>query len=74
MQLDHVNDHEHELSAEYLYPADAAVLDVAERDGALVVTVAVPCPSCSETLALTATVETVEEADVTLPLDEEYYD
>lgn len=74
MALEHVTDHEHELSSEYLYPADAAVLDVDERDGALVVTVAVPCPSCSETLALTASVEAVEEADVALPLDEDYYD
>jgi hypothetical protein len=32
------------------------------------------CPECSQTLALSAAVESVGEADVDLPLDEEYYD
>jgi len=71
---EHASDHEHEVSAEFLYPADADVLDIYERGGSLYVDVATVCPECSQTLALSATVESVGEVDVELPLDEEYYD
>lgn len=72
---DDKTDHEHELSAEYLYPADAEVLDIYDGDdGHLRVRVAVPCPDCSETVALTTTVETVSDTGVELPLNEDYYD
>jgi len=74
MTYDYARDHEHELSAEFLYPSDADVLDIYESGDSLLVDVAVICPECSETLALTATVESVTDAEVDLPLDEEYYD
>lgn len=76
MSHDDATDHEHDLSAEYLYPADAAVLDIYDDgdDGQLRVRVAVPCPECSETVALTTTVETVADTGVELPLNEDYYD
>ena len=71
---EHASDHEHEVSAEYLYPTDADVLDIYERDGSLYVDVATMCPECSQTLALTAPVESVGEVDIDLPLDDEDYD
>ncbi|WP_424004619.1 hypothetical protein ACOZ4I_07850 [Haloarcula salina] len=74
MTYEYARDHEHELSAEYLYPSDADVLDIYESGESLMVDVAVICPECSDTLALTATVGSVTESTVDLPLDEEYYD
>ena len=75
MPDDEATDHEHELSAEYLYPADAEVLDVYDGDDSrLRVRVAVPCPACSETLSLTAAVDAITESGPDLPLDEDYYD
>ncbi|MDS0276439.1 hypothetical protein NDI85_01300 [Halomicroarcula sp. S1AR25-4] len=71
---EYASDHEHEVSAEYLYPADADVLDIYERDGTLYVDVATVCPECSDTLALSASVESVRGVDVDLPLDDDYYD
>jgi hypothetical protein len=74
MTYDYARDHEHELSAEYLYASDAEVLDIYESDDTLQVDVAVICPECSETLNLQATVEKVTSSGVELPLDEDYYD
>ncbi|MBV0922828.1 hypothetical protein KTS45_01315 [Halomicroarcula limicola] len=74
MSHEYASDHEHDVSVEYLYPADSDVLDIYERDDRLYVEVATVCPECSETLALTAPVESISEVDVDLPLDEEYYD
>ncbi|MBX0323416.1 hypothetical protein EGH21_10285 [Halomicroarcula sp. F13] len=74
MSAAYASDHEHELAAEYLYPADADVLDIYERDGSLYVEVATVCPECSETLALTAPVESARETEVDLPIDDDYYD
>lgn len=67
-------DHEHELEAEYLYPSDVDVLDVLDRDGGLVIEFALPCPECGDALEATAQVTDVEESDLDLPLDDEYYD
>lgn len=74
MTYDYARDHEHELSAEYLYASDAEVLDIYESGSALQVDVAVICPECSETLTLTSTVDAVTESDAELPLDDDYYD
>lgn len=74
MPYDHASDHEHEVSAAYLYPADADVLDIYERGGELWVDVAVVCPECSETLSLSAAVESVADAQADLPLGEDFYD
>ena len=64
---------DHDLDAEYLYPGDVDVLDVYEEDG-VVVALAVACPDCGTALRLGAPVESVEEADFELPLDDELYD
>ena len=69
MTLDYLTDHEHDVSPAHLYPADADVLDVYEDEGYLRVDVAVPCPECSQPLALQATVTEVTDADTNLPLD-----
>lgn len=74
MTYDYARDHEHELSSEFLSPSDAEVLDIYESGNTLKVDVAVHCPQCSETLALTASVDSVTAAETTLPLDEEYYE
>lgn len=71
---DHVSSHEHEVSAEYLYSSDAEVLGIYEEAGQLTVEVATVCPECSETLALTAPVESIADSAVDLPLAEDYYD
>lgn len=68
------SDHEHELAAEYLHPADAAVLAIEDETDELRVRIAVPCPECSETVALTTTVQSVAETAMDLPLDDDYYD
>jgi hypothetical protein len=67
---------DHELDAEFLYPSDAAVLDLYEANDDVLVQFAVPCPECDQSLELTARVESVEEAALSLPLDdaEDVYD
>jgi len=65
---------EHEVEAEYLYPSDTDVLDVHEEAGNTIVTLAAPCPNCGTGLALEARVESVEDGDFELPLDDELYD
>jgi len=74
MPEEYANDHEHELSADYLYPADAEVLNIYEQDGWLYIDVATVCPECSQTLELAAPVTQVTETDIDLPLDDDYYD
>ncbi|WP_434530659.1 hypothetical protein ACODNH_17435 [Haloarcula sp. NS06] len=74
MTYDYARDHEHELSAEYLYASDAEVLGIYDSDDALQVDVAVICPECSETLRLESTVDKVTSSGTELPLDEDYYD
>lgn len=76
MTYGHANDHEHELEAEYLSAADAAVLDIYDSDGSLFIDVVVPCPTCSDPLRASARVEEIVEADVEFPLDdaEDIYD
>lgn len=66
----------HDLDAEFLYPSDAAVLDLFGEDGDTLIRFAVPCPECDQALELTARVEDVEEAALSLPLDdaEDVYD
>lgn len=68
--------HEHELKAEYLSPADAEVLDVAPGNGGVDLSVAVPCPECGQTLVLDAPVAGISEIDLELPLEdaEDSYD
>ncbi|GCF12358.1 hypothetical protein Harman_02930 [Haloarcula mannanilytica] len=74
MTYDYARDHEHELSAEYLYASDAEVLGIYESDDTLQVDVAVICPECSETLTLQTAVGKVTSSGTELPLDEDYYD
>jgi len=70
----HARGHEHERSAEYLYPADAEVLNIYEKSDQLYLDVATACPGCSETVALTAPVESIADTGVDRPLDDDYYD
>lgn len=72
--MSYEREHEHDLDAEYLYPSDVDVLNVVERDGELVAEFALPCPECNDALELEAQVTRVEESDIELPLDDEYYD
>lgn len=65
---------DHELDAEYIYPSDADILSIKDDAGDLRVTLALPCPDCGEALSLGATVDSVEEGDFDLPLDDEMYD
>ena len=69
-------DSEHDLDAEYRYPSDAEVMEIASRDDRIVFTIAVPCPDCDAALELTAPVEAVAESALSLPLDdaEDVYD
>ncbi|WP_181692053.1 hypothetical protein [Natronomonas sp. LN261] len=62
------------LDAEYLYPSDADVLDISNDDGEIRVRFVVPDPETGDGLVLEAVVESIEEADFELPLDDEYYD
>jgi hypothetical protein len=64
------NEHDHDLDSEYLFPADARVVDIYELEDELRVTVGVPCPECDETLALDGSVETVVEESLDVPLEE----
>ncbi|MDY6780022.1 MAG: hypothetical protein SV760_05665 [Halobacteria archaeon] len=62
---------EHDLDPEYLHPSDARVLEIYENDvGNTVVSLAVPCPNCDETLKLEAPVEDIQETTLETPLDE----
>jgi hypothetical protein len=74
MTYDYAREHEHDLSAEYLYASDAEVLGIYDSDDSLQVDVAVICPECSETLCLETTVDKVTSSGTELPLDEDYYD
>ncbi|MDS0221403.1 hypothetical protein NDI54_08580 [Haloarcula sp. S1AR25-5A] len=74
MTYDYAREHEHELSAEYLYASDAEVLGIYESGDTLQVDVAVICPECSETLTLQTAVGKVTSSGTELPLDEDYYD
>jgi len=67
---------DHDLDAELLYPADAAVLDLYNENGDLFIRFAIPCPECDQPLELQARVEDQEEASLSLPLDdaEDVYD
>lgn len=65
---------DHELDAEYIYPSDVDVLAVDDDAGELRVNFALPCPNCGQALSLEATVDSVEEGDFDLPLDDEMYD
>jgi hypothetical protein len=64
------------LDAEFLYPSDAAVVDLFDGPDGLAIRLALPRPECGDPLELTADVETVREADYELPLEdaEELYD
>jgi hypothetical protein len=63
-----------DLDAEFLYPSDADVLGISNDDGGIIVRLAVPHPETGEGLELTARVESIEEGDFELPLDDERYD
>jgi hypothetical protein len=67
---------DHPLDAEFLYPSDAAVVDLFDGTDGLAIRLALPCPECGETLELIADVGAVREADYELPLEdaEEQYD
>ncbi|WP_411714641.1 hypothetical protein [Natronomonas sp.] len=65
---------DHELDAEFLHPSDADVLEIADHDGGLQVKFALACPECGHSLVLESAVESVEEGEFDLPLDDELYD
>lgn len=65
---------DHELDAEYIYPSDADILSIEDVDGEVRVTIALPCPNCGQALSLESTIDSVEEGDFDLPLDDEMYD
>lgn len=62
------------LDADYLYPSDADVLDISSDGDGIRVRFVVPDPETGDGLTLEATVESAEEGDFELPLDDEYYD
>lgn len=66
---------DHDLDPEFLYPSDAAVLDLYEDDD-LMIRFAIPCPECDQPVELEARVEERREASLSLPLDdaEDVYD
>lgn len=68
--------HDHDPDAEYLYPSDAEVLELYNEDDSLAIRFALPCPDCDKTLELTATVDTIGETELEVPLDdaEDRYD
>lgn len=63
-----------DIDAEFLYPSDADVLDISNDGDGVRVRLAVPDPETGDGLVFEAAVESVEEADFELPLDDEYYD
>lgn len=67
---------DHDLDPEFLYPSDAAVLDLHKEDGDLMIRFAIPCPECDQPVELDARVEEKREASLSLPLDdaEDVYD
>lgn len=74
MAPDYETDHEHALDPEYLYPSDAEIFSIESHGDGLALVVVVPCPECHQEVKLTATVETAEETDLDLPLDDDLYD
>lgn len=54
----------------YLYPSDINVLRLEERTGNLVIRFALPCLDCGDALELAASVDSIEESDLPLPLDD----
>jgi len=74
MTYDYASDHEHELEAEYLSAADVVVLDVYNADESLFLDAVVPCPECSDPVRMSARVQEVVDADVELPIDDDFYD
>lgn len=69
---------DHELDAEYLYPADATILDLYEdpETESLAIRFGLPCPDCETTVELIATVDHIGETDLEIPIEdtEEEYD
>lgn len=63
-----------DLDSEFLYPSDADVLDISAADDGIRIRLAVPDPETGEGLVLEAVVESVEEGDFELPLDDDRYD
>lgn len=64
----------YDLDAEYLYPSDIDVLDVSPSEDGVRVRFAVPDPETGDGLVLEAVVESIEEGDFELPLDDDRYD
>jgi len=67
---------DHDLDPEYLYPSDGQLLEIFEDAGDTVFRIALPCPECDQAVEVTARTESVEEADLELPLEdtEDVYD
>lgn len=68
------DDPDYDLDAEYLYPSDADVLDISPSDDGIRIRLAVPDPETGKGLVLEAVVESIEEGDFELPLDDDRYD
>lgn len=66
----------HKIDAEYLFPSDTVVLDLDNVGDGIAIRFALPCPECDQPLELVATVDSVRETNLELPLEdvEEQYD
>ncbi len=68
------DEYDYDLDAEYLYPSDADVLDISQSPDGIRVKLAVPDPETGKGLVLDARVESIEEGDFELPLDDDRYE
>lgn len=63
-----------DLDAEFIYPSDVDVLEMANDGENVVFTLALSCPECGTPLEIEARSEAVAEGDFELPLDDSLYD
>jgi hypothetical protein len=68
------DDTDFDLDAEFLYPPDADVLNISSSADGIQIRLAIPDPETGDGLVLEATVDSIEEGDFELPLDDERYD
>lgn len=60
----------YKLDVVYIYPNDINVLRLEERTGKLGIRFALPGPDCGDALELAATVNSIDESGLDLPLDD----
>lgn len=68
------DEYDSDLDAEYLYPSDADVLEISQAPDGIRVKFAVPDPESGAGLVLDALVESIQEGDFELPLDDDMYE